>query len=395
MSSSRSAPHWGSACAWDDDPVVALWEGLPRLEQTVTADACVVGLGGSGLAAIDELVGLGLRVVGLDGGRVAAGAAGRNGGFLLGGPSAFLHSAVETWGAPAVELYRATLAELDYLATVLGPDVIARTGSIRLAGLPGAPRDAAEAHDRAAEEADCTALAAALRDNGIRVEHYDGELGTGLFLPDDAAMNPSRRALELAALLRHSAELYEHSNVRHIESGRVVTDHGTVHAPAIIVAVDGRLEQVLPELRGRVRTARLQMLATAEGLPRRLPCPVYGRWGYDYAQQAADGRLFVGGGRDLFADAEWTTDTSPTAAVQHYIEHVAERMAGRPVDVFRRWAASVGYTDDGRPLCTETRPGVIAVGGYNGTGNLVGAVAARAAVALALDRTPPPAYLAG
>jgi glycine/D-amino acid oxidase-like deaminating enzyme len=37
---------------------------------------------------------------------------------------------------------------------------------------------------------------------------------------------------------------------------------------------------------------------------------------------------------------------------------------------------------------------VIAVGGYNGTGNLVGPVAARAAVALALDGTPPAPYFA-
>jgi hypothetical protein len=32
---------------------------------------------------------------------------------------------------------------------------------------------------------------------------------------------------------------------------------------------------------------------------------------------------------------------------------------------------------------------VVAIGGYSGTGNLVGPVAARAAVALALDGTPP------
>lgn len=36
---------------------------------------------------------------------------------------------------------------------------------------------------------------------------------------------------------------------------------------------------------------------------------------------------------------------------------------------------------------------MIAVGGYSGTGNLVGPVAARAAVALAVDGTPPPRYL--
>jgi glycine/D-amino acid oxidase-like deaminating enzyme len=135
------------------------------------------------------------------------------------------------------------------------------------------------------------------------------------------------------------------------------------------------------------------MLATAPVAPARLPCPVYGRWGYDYAQQQPSGAVFAGGGRDRFAAAEWTADTEPTAPVQAHIERVAARMAAEPVTVTHRWAASVGFTDDGRALCTEADAGVVAVGGYSGTGNLVGPVAARAAVALALDRVPPPAYL--
>jgi glycine/D-amino acid oxidase-like deaminating enzyme len=104
--------------------------------------------------------------------------------------------------------------------------------------------------------------------------------------------------------------------------------------------------------------------------------------------------LFVGGGRDKFVDSEWTTDTAPTAEVQRYIERVAQAMAGQPVTVTSRWAASVAYTADGRPLCSEVARGVVAYGGYNGTGNLVGPLAARAAVALALDGTAVPEYFA-
>lgn len=374
---------------WDDDPAVASWPGLPRIDGDVTADVCVVGLGGSGLAAVDELLGRGLSVVGLDAGRVGAGAAGRNGGFLLGGPAAFLHQSVAAWGASSVDLYRATLTEIDRLAERLGPEVIRRTGSIRLAGIPG---DSVDGEDRHADLADCAALAQALRHNGIGVEDYDGDLGRGIFLPDDAAMNPARRALALASTLVPRAALYEHSPAVRITSGGVQTSAGTVSAPLVLVAVDGKLELVLPELRGRVRTARLQMLGTAAVTPDRLPCPVYCRWGYDYAQQDQAGRMFVGGGRDKFIDTEWTTDSAPTDEVQRYIEDVAQRMAGGPVTVTSRWAASVGYTVDGRPLCSEVAPGVFAYGAYNGTGNLVGPVAARAAVALALDGTPVPEY---
>jgi glycine/D-amino acid oxidase-like deaminating enzyme len=58
-------------------------------------------------------------------------------------------------------------------------------------------------------------------------------------------------------------------------------------------------------------------------------------------------------------------------------------------DVSHRWAASVGFSTDGLPVIEEARPGVWAAGAYSGTGNLVGPLSARTAVALACgDRTP-------
>ena len=382
-----------SVVGWDVDPLVSGWAGLPALDANVSAAACVVGLGGSGLAAIEELLDRGLSVVGVDAGRVAAGAAGRNGGFLLGGGAPELSRSIADWGLDVtMDLYRATLAELDHLIERLGPEVIARVGSIRLAGLPGEPLDEAEAADRCRELDDCRDEAATLAAAGIAVEAYDGELGQGIFLPGNAVMNPARRALGLAGQLSAQARLYESSPVLSIEPGLVRTEHGTVRAGVIVIAVDGRLEVLLPQLASYLRTARLQMLATAPGLPRRLPCAVYGRWGFDYAQQDVAGRILVGGGRDRFASDEWTTDTDPTEGVQGWIERVAARMAGRSVEVTHRWAASVGFTPDGRALCLPVEEGVVACGGYSGTGNLVGPVAARAAVSLALDGTRPPSY---
>lgn len=375
------------AVGWDDVADVVDWTGLAPLDADVTVDACVIGLGGSGLAAVDAFVERGLSVVAVDAGRVAAGAAGRNGGFLLGGPDAYLHSAIAAWGEDAaVWLYRRTLLELDRLVQLL-PDVVRRVGSIRLAGLPGEPQTEGEAVDRAAEIDDCDHHEAALRDHGIAVERYHGELGTGLFLPDDAAMNPARRAIGLASQLRGRADLHEHTRVRSVERGKVTTDGGVISAGTILVAVDGRLDLIVPTLADRVRTARLQMVATEPVRAGRLPCPVYGRWGYDYAQQDDAGRVFCGGGRDLFVEDEWTHDAEPSAQVQGYLADLAGRMAGEEVAVTHRWAASVGFTvgTNGRALCTPVDDGVMAIGGYNGTGNLVGPVAARAAVAHLLD----------
>jgi glycine/D-amino acid oxidase-like deaminating enzyme len=370
---------------WDIDPRVRAWPGLPVLPGDRSADACVVGLGPSGLAAVSEFATAGLDVVGLDAGRVGGRAAGRNGGFLLGGGAPALHEAQRRWGAAAaVELYRQTLAELDRLAGELGSEVVHRGGSIRLAGLPGPPGDAAEAADQQRELEDCTVQARAMRAAGLRVEPYAGELGTGLRFPDDAQVNPAVRVLAEADRLRRGplaahVALYEHSPVRRVRSGLIEAATGSVRCRVAVVAVDGRLDVLLPQLAGAVRTSRLQMAATAPVRPGRLPAPVYARWGYDYAQQDVAGRLYVGGGRDRFVEPEWTTDTAPTAPVQAWIDTVARRMAGQPVTVEHRWAAPVGYTRDGRPLCAAVAPGVLACGGYNGTGNLVGPIVARAA----------------
>src|SRR5690625_7596450 len=62
--------------AWAD--VLPPWTEPPPLEGDVTADVCVIGLGGTGLRAVTELRRHGLDTVGLDAGTVAGGAAGRN-----------------------------------------------------------------------------------------------------------------------------------------------------------------------------------------------------------------------------------------------------------------------------------------------------------------------------
>ena len=46
--------------------------------------------------------------------------------------------------------------------------------------------------------------------------------------------------------------------------------------------------------------------------------------------------------------------------------------------ITHRWASPVGYTPNSLPIIKEVRPRIWAVGGYNGTGNVIGALCARA-----------------
>jgi glycine/D-amino acid oxidase-like deaminating enzyme len=111
---------------------------------------------------------------------------------------------------------------------------------------------------------------------------------------------------------------------------------------------------------------------------------VYARYGYDYWQQLADGRVLLGGGRDQFEADEYTTNDEPSAALQAWLEQRLRERIGTRAPVTHRWAATVSYTPDDLPVVDTFGTGVWGVGGYSGTGNVVGALCARGAVRRAL-----------
>lgn len=352
---------------WEDRD----WRPLPRLEGPVRADVCVIGLGSSGLAAMEELGALGVSSVGVDAGLVGGGAAGRNGGFVLAGLAKFFNETVAQFGESAASaIYRQTAREIQRQAEEL-PDIVRITGSLRIAA-------------DASEREECEKHLAALRYCGFAAESYDGPEGQGLLLATDGAVQPLRRVRAIARKMRQrDALLYEDSLVRKIVPGSVVTDRGTVFCDTVIVAVDGGLEGMFPELVGRVRTARLQMLATAPAPEVSFSRPVYFRHGYEYWQQLPDASIALGGFRDHAIEEEWTRETHPTNHIQGLLEKFLRNHLKVAAPITHRWAASVGYTPDGLPIMEEIRPRTWAVGGYNGTGNIVGALSARAAVRLA------------
>ncbi|MDZ7629832.1 MAG: FAD-dependent oxidoreductase [Gemmatimonadaceae bacterium] len=350
---------------WDDDPA---WVSPAPLRGDASCDVCVIGLGGSGLVAVRALRAQGVRVIGIDAADVGAGAAGRNGGLLLAGLADFHHDAVRRLGhETAVAMYRRTLSELDAVFAEF-PHCTTRTGSLRIA--------ASEA-----ERADCRQQLEQMQRDELPVEWYAGPEGEGLLVPTDGVMQPLTRVRAMArAAMADGAQLYARTRATEVGGTGVVTDRGTISCRRVIVAVDGRLELLLPELAPRVRTARLQMLATAAAADVRIPRPVYWRDGYEYWQQLPDGSVALGGFRDTELESEWTHDAMPTPEIQTRLERFLRQHIGTAAPITHRWAASVSYSETGAPICEAVREGVFAIGAYSGTGNIVGALCARDAV---------------
>lgn len=360
------------APVWEDEQ----WTPLPALSSDVSADSCVIGLGGSGLTLIEELLARDERVVALDAMDVGAGAAGRNGGFLLAGTYDFYHDAIRRHGHErARAIYQATLREMPRIADA-APGTVRPLGSCRVAADEW-------------EIGDCRAQFDAMRADDLPVEWFENDDGIGLYFPHDAGFNPLARCRILATRAREEgARLFARTPVTRIDGTKVITANGTVHCGKVFVAIDGGLEVLLPELAGRVRTARLQMLATAPTTEKTVRCPMYYREGYEYWQQLPDGRIALGGMRDKGGEDEWSLDARPTDTVQGLLEQFLREHIGVQAPVTHRWAACAAYTPTGLPVIEQVRPDVWALGGYSGTGNVIGALAARAVAEAAMDGDP-------
>jgi gamma-glutamylputrescine oxidase len=346
---------------WEDHP----WTPLPKLQNDLTTDVCVIGLGGSGLTCIQELLEHGKQVVGIDASLVAGGAAGRNGGFLLAGLALSHHEAVARLGQErAKKLYELSLEQLSRIQATT-PEAVRQVGSLRIAF------DTQELED-------CETQFAAMCADALPVEPYEGPEGKGLFFPHDAAFQPLLRCHLLAKQVMGGATLFENTPALDIQGTTVLTTQGRIEAKSIVVAVDGRLETFLPELSARVRTARLQMLGTAPTREVSIPRPVYHRWGYEYWQQLQNGSITLGGFRDHFREREWTNENMPSPEIQGLLEDFLRHHLNVQADITHRWAANVSYTQTSLPIAEEVRENVWAIGAYCGTGNTIGALCGRA-----------------
>lgn len=365
-------------------PGIPLWSvgpgRLPTLHGEAHADACVVGLGASGLAATRRLIQAGRRVIAIDRGGVAAGAAGRNGGFMLAGPAEFHHRLAERVGADAACAF--------YEMTVEARDRMLReTPGARINGSLRRPATEEEASD-------CRAQLEALRAGGFRAEWVNAPAG-GLLIPGDASFDPAVRARALADQVADRSRLLGGTRVTAIEPEAVHTEHGTIRAETIIVCVDGGLERIFPELEGAeggrpsVRSLRLQMLATAPATDVVIERAIYHRFGYDYWQQRPDGRIALGGGRDLGGEEEETTELGTSDEVQRHLERLLREVIQTRAEVTHRWSGIVAYSSDHLPVVETLAPGVFAAGAYSGHGNVLGVMAGEALADLAVGRPTP------
>jgi glycine/D-amino acid oxidase-like deaminating enzyme len=358
---------------WLDEPGPA----LPRGNGAGPVDIGIVGAGVTGCACALALAEAGLRVRIVDERRVAEGASGRNGGFALRGTAGSYDEVVAALGRErALALWRWTEVELDAMGE-LADDAFRRLGSLRLA-VDGEERE------------DLRDEVEALWADGIDAEWIDapagplaGRFSAAIRHPTDAVLQPARLVRRLAARAAEAgAEIVE---------GRRVRNLAELEADTVVVATDGYPSGLLGELEGLIVPTRGQVIATEPVAERLFDVPHYGRHGFDYWHQAADGRIVAGGFRDMSLDHEFTAEEQLTDDVQEALSSFVNELVGRDLRVDYRWAGIFGLVLDFLPVVGPAPglPGTWVAGGYSGHGNVLGFACGRlVARAIRGDRDP-------
>ena len=364
----------------------SLWQqqgepaAYPSLAGDLVADVLVVGAGVTGCACADRLGRRGLNVAVLEEREVAAGASGRNGAFASTGTALGFDSLIRRVGLDtAVDVHRLTesaMTDMLRLASAAGrAETVRTTGSVWLA---------------AEDEVDAlTGAVTAMADAGIRCRIDLDALPDRLrrwyrlaaVVEADGALLPAEWVRTLArTATAGGATIYEHSPVTAITAdagGWTLTLPGgrTAHAPITVIACDGLIPALVPELAQIVYPVRGQVLATEPLEQTVIARPTHSDHGFYYYRPTPDGRVALGGGRMTDMDAEYTDREETTPTIQAALDGFLEQRLGVPATrVARRWAGIMGFSADMLPVVGELpgRPGLWVCGGYSGVGNVPG-----------------------
>ncbi len=362
----------------------SLWQDQPDPIQAEHDDV-VIGAGIVGSYAATVLRQRGRDVALVDARFPAAGASGRNAGFVLTSQREPHPVLIEQVGLAAAS---------EILAMVC--DNVARMRALTIQY--DIPFDEGAIH-LAESRADARYLEQWARDYeavGIPLQFSEGDpynAGYAAYMQveNDFSVQPARLTEAIAA--HAGATLYDHNPVHSIRSAAdhlmVLGRRAHLRCRNVFVATNGYTGNLHRYLHRIVRPVRGQILLTT---PVQRLIGVAGITEYDYFRQFDDGKIMIGGARAYFEEQEYTAEdvTTPNllANLEAYLHHWFPDV---DFEVERHWAGIHGFTPDRRVAigCIPTEPRIAFALGFSGYGNSIGLVSAERMVELALDNRDP------
>jgi gamma-glutamylputrescine oxidase len=356
---------------------ISYW--LDRSEgKNKTCDVVIVGAGIAGLSAAYwmQKEDPNLKIVILDKGSVASGATGRNAGFITCGSVEHFNRLCERWGREkALEMWRFSEVNLELLKNEIIQDDTSlefdQNGTFSLAST-------AEEFDELKQ----TAALMAKMDIAVEVlqkQDTEKRLGAANFVGGikylrDASVNPVKLTQKIRSCA--NVEIIENAEVFDLtqtSTGTVIarTPNFQIEASIAVMALNGYSASLKKYFDDKIYPTRGQIMVT-EKVDKFMEGPCYANFVLDYFRQLNDGRVLIGGFRQLEKATEvgysdHTSDVIQSALYDFLQKHIPV-LKGKAVT--HRWAGVMGFSFDGQPLVGSLpeEPQIYFHGGFTGHG---------------------------
>jgi gamma-glutamylputrescine oxidase len=362
----------------------------PPLTTDLDVDVCIIGGGLAGLTTAREVARSGWSVALLEAGRIAAGASGRNTGFVLPGFAASEESLVKRVGfTQAADLWALAQAGVEYVRD-----------TIRDEALPGLSPQSGWLQVSKINDTDAFArLAGLLGEFGADIEAWETDRVRAVLhseryfhaihFPGAINIHPLNYALGLAdAAERAGVRIYEHTAALSIDAAgvrkRVDTAHARVRANHVVLCGNIGGENLLPPLAGTLIPLTTYVITTAPLGARIGDAVAYG--GSVSDTELADNHYRrVDGDRLLWSGRITIGERDPRRYADALIADIRKtypQLDG--VASAYAWSGTLGHTVHGMPQIGQLSQGLWVASGFGGHGlnttALAGLVIARAMV---------------
>ncbi|MBC2833968.1 NAD(P)/FAD-dependent oxidoreductase [Paragemmobacter straminiformis] len=353
------------------------------LQGAVRADVCVVGAGYTGLSAALHLAQRGLSVVVVEAHRVGFGASGRNGGQVGSGQRNDQDDLERVVGAAnARHLWDLAEEAKGMVKSLIADHAMPLRFHPGIAHACWTQSQVRHARDYAEK---------LRRDYGYdEIEPLDREaigrlIPSGVFAGGDidrgaGHVHPLNYAIGLAqAAVAAGATIFERSEVTRIHHGakaQVLTAQGSVTADHVILAANGYLGGLEPQVAARVMPINNFIVATeplgdrAAGVLSEPVAVADTRFVVNYWRLSDDNRLLFGGGESYgwrFPDIVKT--------VMPALTDIYPDLRGVRID--RAWGGTLAITMTRNPCFLRVAPNVLSASGYSGHGVAMATLAGR------------------
>ena len=359
------------------------------LEQDIEADVAVIGGGISGVSAALHLAEKGYKPVLLEAREIGWGASGRNGGQVLPGFGASMHTLTNLVGpSEAKKLWDMSVEAVDLLHARIVRHSIPCDPHIGYLHAALKPRQVRALHREQEELVKLGAPVGRLLEGAELRQRLDSPRYIAA-LEDKIAghVHPLNYTLGLAlAAQAAGARIFEHARVTHVKHGQPLTlyvDRHKVRAKSLIIAGGAYLNGLEPAINGYVMPVGTYVMATE---PRAdVPALIPGNeavadmnFVLDYFRRSVDGRMLFGG------RVSYSTLPPPNLRATMLRRAVAVFPQLKDARVEYAWGGFVDITRNRAPHFGRLARNVLFLQGFSGHGlaltGLAGKLAAEAVV---------------